>query len=207
MILRNQTWYPILYMFVLTLILSTILIVFGIFTHQRVEDNTRIAFERAVIEVLPIDLPDNISTNQVHQLYTQLIREPDSSSGTALRCIQADSFIAYALPIQGAGFWATIKGVIGIARDQKTVTGISFYEQNETPGLGGEIVNDAFRGQFVGKQLATGTVPLDIRMTTVPVDENSVHAITGATQTSMRLEEFLNAELTAWQQIITGKGK
>jgi Na+-transporting NADH:ubiquinone oxidoreductase subunit C len=205
--LKNQTWFPILYMFVLTLLISSILIVFGIFTRQRVEDNTRIAFERAVLEVLPIDLPVKISASQIHQLYTQLIREPDSLSGTALRYVQADSLIAYALPIEGSGFWATIKGVIGIAVDRKTVTGIYFYEQNETPGLGGEIASKAFRSQFIGKELAMSQVPLEVRITTAPVDMNAVHAITGATQTSMRLGMFLNKELIAWQQTVIKKGE
>ncbi|MGB3341672.1 MAG: FMN-binding protein [bacterium] len=204
--IKDQIWFPVFYMFILTLILSTILIVFGIFTRQRVEDNTRIAFERSVLEALPIDLPDKISTSQIHQLYTQLIEDPDSSSGTALRYIEADSLTAYALPIEGPGFWATIKGIIGIAVDKKTVTGISFYEQNETPGLGGEIVNEAFRKQFIGKELSSIPRPLEIRITTVPIDENSVHAVTGATQTSMRLGIFLNEALITWQRAVKQKG-
>jgi len=204
--IKDHIWFPVFYMFILTLILSTILIVFGIFTRKRVEDNTRIAFERSVLEALPIDLPHKISTSQIHQLYTQLIEDPDSSSGIALRYIEADSLIAYALPIEGPGFWATIKGIIGIAVDQKTVTGISFYEQNETPGLGGEIVNEAFRKQFIGKELSSTPMPLEIRMTAVPIDESSVHAVTGATQTSMRLSMFLNEALITWEQAVKQKG-
>jgi len=205
--IKNQIWFPVLYIFILTLVLSSILILFGLFTRKRVEDNTRIALERSVLEVLPIDLADKIPTNQVHQLYTKLIRDPDASSGKAFRYIEADSLIAYILPVQGPGFWAAIKGVIGIAVDQKTVTGISFYEQNETPGLGGEIVSQTFRRQFVGKKLGAGKAPLEIRMPAEPIDENSVHAVTGATQTSMRLSKFLNEALLTWQRAVTEKGE
>ena len=203
--IKDKTWFPIAYMFILTLILSSILVIFGIFTRQRVEDNTRIAFERSVLDVIPNDLPDKISTDQIHRLYTESIKAPDSLSASAFRYIENDSLIAYIIPIEGAGFWARIKGVIGIAADQKTVTGISFYEQNETPGLGGEIVKSAFREQFVGKKLGHGATPIEIRMTTAPVDENSVHAVTGATQTSMSVGIFLNEILISWQYTIEVK--
>ena len=116
-----------------------------------------------------------------------------------------DSLIAYAVPLQGPGFWAEIRGVIGIAADTRTVTGIAFYEQNETPGLGGEIIKPSFREQFAGKQLSIERVPLEIRLQTEQLDESSVHAITGATQTSTRLAAFMNERLEAWRTAMKEK--
>ncbi len=37
--------------------------------------------------------------------------------------------------------------------DGNTVSGITYYEQGETPGLGGEVENPSWRAQFVGKKL------------------------------------------------------
>jgi Na+-transporting NADH:ubiquinone oxidoreductase subunit C len=119
-----------------------------------------------------------------------------------LRYFKGDSFIAYALPVEGPGFWAPIKGVIGIDADTKTITGISFYEQNETPGLGGEIVKSEFRDQFVGKKISETDVPIDMRAPTAELDESSVHAITGATQTSTRLGVFINVQLARWRELV-----
>jgi len=64
---------------------------------------------------------------------------------------------------EGQGFWARIRGIVGIAADRKTVTGITFYEQSETPGLGAEIVRPAFRNQFKGKLLAPKERPITMR--------------------------------------------
>lgn len=199
---KDKAWYPIVYMFVATLFFSAILIVFGSFTRQRVQDNERIAFERAVLEALPIDLPKNAPPPVIHKMYMENIKDATESTAGALRYMKADSLIAYALPLEGPGFWAQVKGVIGIVADTKTVTGISFYEQNETPGLGGEIIKSAFRNQFIGKRLADKGIPLEIRMVSAPLDESSVHAVTGATQTSTRLGKFMNEQLIAWQELM-----
>jgi Na+-transporting NADH:ubiquinone oxidoreductase subunit C len=198
--IKEKVWYPIVFMFVATLFFSAILIVFGSFTRQRVQDNERIAFERSVLEALPIELPPKASPPAIHKMYLEYIKEAIDASAGALRYMENDSLIAYALPLEGPGFWAQIRGVIGIAADKKTITGISFYEQNETPGLGGEIVKQDFRNQFIGKLLADGNTPLEIRMQSVPLDENSVHAVTGATQTSTRLGRFMNEQLMQWLQ-------
>jgi Na+-transporting NADH:ubiquinone oxidoreductase subunit C len=190
-------------MFVITLLLSTVLILFGSITRQRVKDNERIAYERAVIAALPIDLPRRVSPAQIHKLFIKNVHDPTISSAGALRYLKGDSLIAYALPLEGPGFWAPIKGVIGIAADTRTITGISFYEQNETPGLGGEIVKSEFRVQFVGKVISETSKPVEIRAVSADLDEASVHAITGATQTSTRLGKFMNEQLARWREQVT----
>jgi Na+-transporting NADH:ubiquinone oxidoreductase subunit C len=198
--LRGKTWFPILYMFIVTLTLSAILILFGSITRQRVTNNERIAYERAVLRALPVDLPSGAGPAQIHNIYLVNITDPDEKSAGALRYMVEDSLLAYALPFEGAGFWAPIKGVIGISRDRKTITGIAFYEQNETPGLGGEIVKTEFTRQFVGKKLAMTPPYIEFLPATATLDESSVHAITGATQTSNRLGKFMNTILGAWRE-------
>jgi Na+-transporting NADH:ubiquinone oxidoreductase subunit C len=206
MSLRDRTWYPILYMFALTLILSAVIILFGSLTRQRVRNNQLIAFERAVLEALQVGERELASPSAIHSTYVKLIRKPDESSGGAFRLVKDDSLIAYALPIEGPGFWAPIKGVIGIEDDRKTVTGIAFYEQNETPGLGGEIVKREFTAQFIGKRLSDGDPVLDVLPGSAVLDDHSVHAVTGATQTSTRLAEFMNATIIDWRKRM-GRGE
>ena len=112
---------------------------------------------------------------------------------------------AYALPFEGQGFWARIRGIVGIAADKKTVTGITFYEQSETPGLGAEIVKPTFRNQFKGKVLARKDKPITMRRPGATLGESDVHAVTGATQTSVRVEEMMNRAIKTWQES-QGKG-
>lgn len=199
MTIRDRTWFPVLYMFALTLLLSTILIAFGTATKERVRNNETLAFERAVLEALSVDLQTGAATGRIHRIYLSDIREPDRTSAGAYRYLKGDSLRGYALPLEGPGFWAPIKGVIGIAADRVTITGIAFYEQNETPGLGGEIARPAFRRQFTGKTIRGAGRPLEIRSPAEPLDASSVHAITGATQTSTRLAAFLNEHLASWR--------
>ena len=200
MSLREKTAYPVLYMFIITLILSAILILFGTVTRQRVKNNEQIAFERAVLQALPMKLPRRIGPAEVHDLFITDVRKPDKTSAGAFSYSVADSLIAYALPLEGPGFWAPIKVVVGIGVDLKTITGIAFYEQNETPGLGGEIIKADFTEQFAGKKLADSTPYIRFLPPTAALDESSVHAITGATQTSKRLGKFMNEQLKAWLQ-------
>lgn len=57
----------------------------------------------------------------------------------------------YVIPVAGFGLWDFIVGFIAIRPDGKTVQGISWYEQKETPGLGANIVEQDWQSQFPGK--------------------------------------------------------
>jgi Na+-transporting NADH:ubiquinone oxidoreductase subunit C len=190
-------------MFIITLAVSAVLIIFGSATRQRVEDNQRVAFRRAVLEALPIELPASLSPVQIHEIFTDSIHV-DSLFPDIHEFRRNGNVVAYALSFEGPGFWAPIKGIVGIAADKKTLSGLAIYEQNETPGLGGEIVKPNFRDQFRGKRISEGESPIDIRPGTDVLDEHSVHAITGATQTSQKFEFLLNARLRVWRDAHTG---
>jgi Na+-transporting NADH:ubiquinone oxidoreductase subunit C len=56
------------------------------------------------------------------------------------------------LPVRGAGLWSTMYGFIALAPDGVTITGISFYEHAETPGLGDQIDDPRWRASWQGKQ-------------------------------------------------------
>ena len=51
--MREKWWFPIAYMFVVTAFFSSIVIGFARFTDERVEANKDLAFEKAVLAVLP----------------------------------------------------------------------------------------------------------------------------------------------------------
>ncbi|MGF1725032.1 Na(+)-translocating NADH-quinone reductase subunit C [Photobacterium nomapromontoriensis] len=57
------------------------------------------------------------------------------------------------LPIHGSGLWSMMYAFVAVETDGNTVAGITYYQQGETPGLGGEIENPTWRAQFVGKKL------------------------------------------------------
>ena len=204
--MRDKVWYPVLYMFVATAFFSSILIGLARFSRDRVEANQRLSVEKAVLEALPIELPPEASSIELHRIFLERVTGPSATSGSAYVLPEGDKVVAYAVPLEGKGYWDTIRGFIGIASDRKTVTGISFYEQNETPGLGAEIVQPPFREQFVGKRIAEGDRPLGFLPVGSALGESEVHAITGATQTSTRVEKIINEDLAGWRSGLRSSG-
>jgi len=57
------------------------------------------------------------------------------------------------LPMHGYGLWSTLYGFLSLDADGQTVQSINFYDQQETPGLGGEVVNPNWRALWKGKKV------------------------------------------------------
>lgn len=65
---------------------------------------------------------------------------------------EADGCGQYILPIEGKGLWSTLRGFLSLDKDLGTIRGITFYEHGETPGLGGEIDNPAWKALWPGRK-------------------------------------------------------
>lgn len=196
--MREKWWFPVIYMFLMTAFFSSIVIGFSRVTGARVEANEDLAFEKAVLSVLPGLFDAGTSRSELHRRFVEHVSKPDEKSGGAYTLKEAGKTVAYALPISGQGFWAPIKGVIGIKADRQTITAIAFYEQNETPGLGAQITKNAFRSQFQGKVISFAAKPLNMKRPGAVLGKSDLHAVTGATQTSTRLEKIINDALKNW---------
>ncbi|OBX04111.1 Na(+)-translocating NADH-quinone reductase subunit C [Gallibacterium genomosp. 3] len=90
------------------------------------------------------------------------------------------------LPIYGTGLWSVMYGFISVQPDGNTVDGLTYYQQGETAGLGGEIANPAWQKLFVGKKLynSNGEVALHVSKGGSADQEYGVDALSGATLTS-----------------------
>lgn len=91
------------------------------------------------------------------------------------------------LPIHGNGLWSMMYAFIAVETDGNTVSGIAYYEQGETPGLGGEIENPGWRAQFVGKKLFDENHKPAIKIVkggALQGSEHGVDGLSGATLTS-----------------------
>ena len=53
----------------------------------------------------------------------------------------------------GKGLWSTMYGFIALGPDMNTVKGFAYYAQGETPGLGGEVDNQNWKEQWIGKKI------------------------------------------------------
>ena len=204
--LREHSYYPVLYMFAVTFFFSAIVIGIAKATQARVTANKKVMFEKALLEAtLPGHFGDGIRVNEAHELFLKHAKLPKESSGGAYRILAEGKLVAYGLPFEGQGYWDVVKGVIGLSVDGSEVIGVCFYQQKETPGLGGEIVKPAFRGQFRGLRLGPGEKPLAIVPGGTATREWEVEAVTGATQTCSRVERIINDALRQWRRRKNGE--
>lgn len=199
-----RSFYAVGYMFLITACFSTLIIGFARGTRHLVLANERLAFEKAVLNAFGEF--DYQTGAQVSRLFQERFEHrPEYGQVWVYR---KDGLVAgFALPFEGKGFWAPIRGVVGIAPDGKRLIGLAFYEVNETPGLGARIVESFFRRQFEGLTLRSEGLLLELKPEGTVLSDGQVHAISGATQTCVRLESILNEALEDWLDRMRKEGR
>lgn len=98
------------------------------------------------------------------------------------------------LPVYGKGLWSTMYGFISLNRDLKTVRGFTFYEHGETPGLGGEVDNSAWKAFWKGKVFfdREGHLKLSvIKGKANPGSQTEIDGLSGATLTTRGVDDML----------------
>ena len=98
---------------------------------------------------------------------------------------------SYVLPVYGRGLWSTMYAFVAIDKDGKTVKSIQYYDQGETPGLGGEILNPLWTAKWEGKQLFNANGDVAIRVVKGGGQDKTpsgIDGLSGATLTSQGVE-------------------
>lgn len=85
------------------------------------------------------------------------------------------------LPMHGNGLWSMMYAFVAIETDGNTVAGITYYQQGETPGLGGEIENPRWRSQFKGKLLFDETGHPAFHVVKGGAKAGDIHGVDGLT--------------------------
>ena len=102
-----------------------------------------------------------------------------------------NKLMGYAFIAAGQGYQGTIKMLTVINPGLNRLEGIEVVESLETPGLGAKIQDDFFKKQF--KNLDVGQ-PIEC-VKEVPVKDNQIKAITGATVSSRAVVNILNKRI------------
>ena len=173
---ENST-YTIIYAAIMVL-----LVALGLsFTHQALSDIQKKNVEIDKMQQILRSLKIEASAEEAETIFTDLISDAylvdlksgakkESSAGTlpgdsaflvnsAIREgfpvyeAEIDGDKKYILPMNGKGLWGPIWGYLALDSDASTIYGVDFGHDSETPGLGAEITQDAFRKQFEGKNL------------------------------------------------------
>ncbi len=159
--------------------------------------NADAEMKRNILDVLRVWYSPDVSSRQLLEVFAAKVKQEDSGELTLYRYIPpegSDEVERVAVAFAGAGLWGPIKGFLALGPDGETIQGLTFYEQEETPGLGGEIASKPFREQFEGKKIIddAGNVGIIIKGSGKASAINEVDAITGATMTCDKVEAILN---------------
>ena len=186
--------HTLLYAVVMGLICATALTGVDRFTAERKQANAKAEKIRNILGVLGVRFDSDASSEELVKIFAENVHvESRGELTTYTYQLSGGNSNVQAVPFAGPGLWGPIKGFLALDVDKETIVGISFYEQEETPGLGGEISSQWFRRQFEGRTIRdiAGKPGIRIRRdgATAP---NEVDAITGATMTCEKVEAMLN---------------
>ena len=115
----------------------------------------------------------------------------------------------YAMHVSGKGLWSTIKGYMAMEPDLCRIAGLTFYDHQETPGLGGEIEKPFFLKRFQGKCMYGPDGRLALRIVkkgSGSGGDSELDGITGATMTCRGVEKLLNDDFEVYNRYFERKG-
>jgi Na+-transporting NADH:ubiquinone oxidoreductase subunit C len=107
----------------------------------------------------------------------------------------------FIVPVVGKGLWGPIWGYISLKDDKRTIYGVSFDHQGETPGLGAEIKQSFFTDRYVGELVADDALnfnEIKIVKDGTGAQPLKVDGITGGTITSKGVEEMVNRTMSIY---------
>jgi len=164
------------------------------FTEEARERNKVAEKYRNIFMALSIEFDAKATAEDMGKLFTEKITTEETDKLTLYKYEDGDEINGIAVEFEGAGRNAKIKGILAFEKDLRTIKGITFYEQEETPGIGGDIAMPYFRERFVGKKIvdADGNAGIVIKAGLIDPGQNEIDGISGATMTVDKVSDMLN---------------
>ena len=165
---------------------------------ERIELNKQVAEERVILALFGNEGINDMPAQEVARLFQEDIEAVTTGDYTYYRQRSGGSALCV-IPMDGMGFWDRIKGYLAYDRASRTLKGIAFTENKETPGLGGRIEEPQWRVQFDGLTLGVpdneGRYVRVVSPGSKHPERAEVDAVTGATGTSQAVERIVNASI------------
>ena len=189
--MKKGSLYAVIFMILITGIFTFILAALNESTSTLIAGNQFLKQQRAILYVFNIPTHSRMSSEEVNSLYEKHIQEGTLGPYTVYEAFQDGNLLGYAFPIDGAGLWGSIRGIIALNPELDTILGVDFLAHSETPGLGGRIDELWFKEQFRNISLG-GTYPFVLYR---PAQEGLVDSISGATSTSKAVLNIINEDV------------
>lgn len=188
--------FTLVFMLIVAFAFATVLAVANYLAQPSIAANQQAAKEDALLYAFDIPVVAGETTESMIKKHVKEIETPEL---TYYEYVDDNGQIAaYAVPYAGSGLWGAIRGFLAVKPDLKTLQGIVFLEQNETPGLGGRIGELWFRDQFRGASIAQPVAYGD-----------GIDAVTGATASSTAVITIINNaaanQIKQLEAIVNGK--
>lgn len=173
-------------LFVITAVVAALLAGFHMLTAETIAQNDIKTEQRALGEVMPeADSTEKLADGAAEYYGVNAIYTAKKNGELAGYCIK----------VSESGYGGAIQSIVGVSIDG-TVTGVSVISNSETAGLGANIKNESFRGQFVGKG--------EVSVVKAGAGENEIDALSGATISSKAMADSVNRAVIAARGLIAG---
>lgn len=188
----NKTFKLMGFVIAMGLITSALLVGMDVLTSERITQNEQALLQSKILEAFEIPY----TTTNIYDTFLNTVEEVSVNvNGVEVPVYRNPLTGSVSFEIEGGGVWGPIIGVLTLSSDLQTIEKVGILAQQETPGLGGRIVELPYLEKYAGvifdpsievlKEGASGP--------------NQVDAITGATATSKYFEIILN---TSYETII-----
>ena len=184
----NSKLSMILFVLILGSVLTTALVAVDKLTREPIARNKALKLQKGILSSLNIeygekDIDEKFSTN---------IEVIETKGTEPVKFYRSKTSGDVAFEIGGTGIQGPIQATIALSPNLEQIRGLSIVGQEETPGLGGRIVEIDFLNRFKDKKVISGLAILSPGKAEA---DNEVDGITGATLTCNALEELLNSEI------------
>ncbi len=204
---KESRLYPIVFMIVLSAILTLILAFSYQISKERVEAYRTASFRTYLLDLFTAEIPElqkqdltTLSVEKINNIYKKYIveRKLGNTAGQKyyLFSVQGKD-MGYIFTVSVKGLWSTIDLLVAISPDFSEYIGIKVITQQETPGLGARISENWFQSQFTGKKIIENNKLDNLKL----VSENEeatgqqIRQITGATASSRAVVDGVQQEL------------
>jgi Na+-transporting NADH:ubiquinone oxidoreductase subunit C len=180
--MNNKYTQMVVFILILGIFTAAVLVGMDYLTADRIQANEEVELKSTLLDAYGIDY----TLNEVNDIFDQSVEIIEKDGLIFYRDRETD---AISFEFEGGGVWGPITGMLTLEADFETIQSVAIFEQEETPGLGGRITEEAYLNSFSGKRIYPEIV---IRKDSAENDDNEVDTISGATRTSEAFETILN---------------
>ena len=159
------------------------------------EQNAERYRQRIILQVAGLYEPGGDIGELWSKIREQKVKVGSGEEKTVYLVMDGDEIERVVLPIEGSGLWGMMYGFLAVEGDGRTAYGISFYQHQETPGLGAGVDNPSWQAEWRGKQLvdSRGNPQIQIVKGKAPADSDyQIDGLAGATLTGRGVQSFVH---------------